>query len=222
MKQLTFDDRPCRDGRKRRRPGRKRGPHAGVPHRTRPVHKRWNPLHITMRALSGLPSFRLQRLYAAFELAIRKTRRADFRIIEFSVQKDHIHLVIEADDEGALACGMKSFSVRANRLFNAAWGRRRGQLWAGRYHRMDLTTPRQVRNALVYVLNNARKHGVITTKALVIDAGSSARWFTGWSIDRTAREGPPPTESARTYLLSTLWRQHGLIHPLETPVGARR
>jgi len=202
-------------------PGRKPSARAGVPHEKRPRHVRWNPLHITMRALAGLPSFRQQRLFAAFELALRTTRRPDFRIVEFSVQHNHLHLVVEADDNDALARGMKSFSVRANRLFNAAHGRGRGPVWAGRYHRSDLKTPRQVRNALVYVLNNARKHGIITTKALVIDAGSSARWFTGWSEVRSVREGSPPTtEPARTALLRTLWRKHGLIHPLESPASA--
>ena len=222
MKQLTFAERPRRDGKKRKKPGPKPGARAGVPHTTRPRHARWNPLHITMRALGGLPSFRQQVLYAAFERAFRMTRRDDFRIVEFSVQSNHLHLIVEAEDKDALSRGMKSFAVRANRLFNVAHGRGRGPVWAGRYHRTDLDTPRQVRNALVYVLNNARKHGVITTKALVIDAGSSARWFDGWSEARSIREEPRITEPARTALLRTLWRKHGLIHPLESPVQSSR
>ena len=51
------------------------------------------------------------------------------------MQTNHLHLVVEADDNDALANGIKSFTVRANRLFNVASGRRRGQVWAGRYHR---------------------------------------------------------------------------------------
>lgn len=77
-----------------------------------------------------------------------------------------------------------------------------------------LKTPRQVRNALVYVLNNGKKHGVVSASKLVIDAGSSAPWFGGWSVPRTVREGPRPTETA---LLDRIWRKHGLIHPTETP-----
>jgi putative transposase len=69
-----------------------------------------------MRAVGGLPSFRAEVLFAAFEKAVRATRREDFRIIEFSVQDNHLHLIVEADDSDALARGMKSFSVRANRL----------------------------------------------------------------------------------------------------------
>ena len=224
MKQLTFAQRPRKDGKRRKRSGPKPKLGRGVPHARRPKHVRWNPLHITMRAIHGLPSFRQQRLFAAFERAIRLTRRDDFRIAEFSVQEDHLHLVVEADDNDALARGMKSFSVRANRLFNIAHGRGRGQLWSGRYHRTDLKTPRQVRNALVYVLNNARKHGLITTRKIVLDAGSSAPWFAGWSIPRTAGTGPAgesPAVPARTALLRNLWQKHGRIHPLEAPASER-
>jgi REP element-mobilizing transposase RayT len=173
-----------------------------------------------LRAARGLPSFRQQLLYLAFLKAFRTTRLEDFRIVEFSVQTNHVHLVVEAEDNDALARGMKSFAVRANRLFNAASGRRRGKVWAGRYHRADLKTPRQVRNALVYVLHNGRKHGVVTSSKLVIDACSSAPWFAGWTMARTVREGPRPTEEPRTFLLARLWQKHGRIHPTETP-GSR-
>ena len=159
-------------------------------HRARAVHKYWNPLHVTMRAVRGLPSFRAQTLFAAFERAVRRTRRDDFRIVEFSVQDDHLHLIVEADDNDALARGMKSFSVRANRLFNAALGRGRGRVWGDRYHRRDLTSARQVRNALVYCLANYKKHQRVTSGAPRIDPCSSARWFQGWTAIRTARRRP--------------------------------
>ena len=218
MKQLSFAERRRRDGKARKKPGRKPALRPAMPHVARPVHRKWNPLHITLRAIAGLPSFRQQLLYAAFERAVRDTRRGDFRIVEHSVQPDHVHLVVEADSKEAIASGMKSFSVRANRLFNVATGRGRGRVWRDRYHRRDLTSPKQVRNALVYVLNNARKHRTISLDGLHIDPCSSAAWFGGWSLSRTrATEGPRPTESPRTALLRWLWKKHGLIHPLETP-----
>lgn len=218
-RQLSFADRRRKDGRKRRRTGPKPSEKAGVPHAARPLHHRWNPVHVTLRAIAGLASFRTQVTFAAFERAVRGTRREDFSITEFSIQHDHVHMVVEADDNGALARGMKSFAVRANRLFNAATGRGRGRVWAGRYHRSDLKTPRQVRNALVYCLNNARKHGVLKAKRH-IDPCSSARWFQGWAVPRSAVEKlPPATVPARTALLRSLWRKHGLLHPDEAPAA---
>ena len=137
--------------------------------------------------------------------------------MEFSVQDDHLHLIVEADDKDALARGMKSFSVRANRLFNAAVGRGRGPVWADRYHRRDLTSARQVRNALVYCLANGKKHQRLTSGMPRIDPCSSARWFQGWTAIRQHDDGPRPSAEARTFLLRTAWRKHGLIHPGERP-----
>jgi REP element-mobilizing transposase RayT len=188
-----------------------------VRHRTREVHKYWNPLHITMRAVRGLPTFRAETLYVAFERAVRRTRRDDFRIVEYSVQDNHLHLIVEAFDNDALARGMKSFSVRANRLFNAALRRGRGRVWGDRYHRRDLKGARQVRNALVYCLANYKKHHGATSGAMRIDPCSSARWFTGWTAIREHDDGPPPTAQAATVLLRTAWQKYGFIHPGERP-----
>ena len=217
--QLSFEDRRryTLAGRPKKRPGPKASPFANVRHRPRGVHKYWNPLHVTMRARRGLPSFREETLYAAFERAVRRTRRDDFRVVEFSVQDNHLHLIVEAEDNDALARGMKSFSVRANRLFNAALGRGRGPVWADRYHRRDLTSARQVRNAIVYCLGNYKKHQGVTSGAPRIDPCSSARWFQGWTAIRTHDDGPRPSEEARTVLLRSAWQKHGLIHPGERP-----
>jgi REP element-mobilizing transposase RayT len=217
--QLSFEDRRrlTRAGKKKQRPGPKPSLFPNVRHRPRADHKYWNPLHVTMRALRGLPSFRAQTLYAAFERAVRRTRREDFRIVEFSVQDNHLHLIVEADDADALARGMKSFSVRANRLFNAALGRGRGRVWGDRYHRRDLTNASQVRNALVYCLANYKKHNGVTSGAPRIDPYSSARWFQGWISIRTQDDGPRPSAEALTVLLKTAWHKHGFIHPGERP-----
>jgi putative transposase len=217
--QMTFEERRryTLAGRKKKRPGRKPATFANVRHRTRATHKWWNPLHVTMRAKRGLPSFRAQMLYPAFEKAVRTTRRDDFRVVEFSVQDDHLHLIVEAYDNDALARGMKSFSVRANRLFNAAHGRGRGKVWGDRYHRRDLTSARQVRNAIVYCLSNYKKHLGITSGAMRIDPCSSARWFEGWTAIRAHDDGPRPTEKAGTVLLRSAWQKYGFIHPGERP-----
>lgn len=221
--QLSFGDRRRKDGKPRKPPGRKPHPRAKVRHRERPEHAESHPLHVTLRAIEGLPSFRRQQLHAAVDRAMRLTRRDDFRICEFSVQTNHLHLIVEADDNRALANGMKSFSVRANRLLNAqlkAAGMRpngRGRIWGDRYHRRDLTSARQVRNALVYCINNYRKHQRKLDGSMRIDPCSSARWFDGWIAVRTADDGPRPTERALTALLDRGWKRHGLIHPGEAP-----
>jgi len=174
-----------------------------------------------MRIARGIPSLRSQRLYGVLEGAVRATRRQGFRIVEFSVQDDHLHVAAEADDKDRLSRGMRSFAVRIARRVNKALGRRGGRVFGDRYHRRDLRTPREVRNALVYILANYKKHFRITHGRPCIDPCSSAAWFDGWSSTYARSRPPPdtprPTEPAETRLLATLWRKHGLLEPTEMP-----
>ena len=90
---------------------------------------------------------------------------------------------------------------------------------ADRYHVRVLRTPREVRNALAYVLLNARKHaakaGRMLSRAIAIDPASSGRWFDGWSRCTTTATGSPAVSLPRTWLLSIGWRQWGLLDLLE-------
>jgi hypothetical protein len=140
-------------------------------------------------------------------------------VIEYSVQGNHLHLVGEARDERALARGMIGLATRIARGLNRLW-KRAGSVFEDRYHARILTSPRAVRIALIYVLNNARKHGA--WRAHLADEYSSARWFDGWKGARTkaAESRPRLLARARTWLLSVGWRRHGLLDPLELPIGA--
>jgi len=165
-------------------------------------------------------SFRAQRVFAALRAALGRGGRGRARVVHFSVQRDHVHLVVEADDRDALARGMQGLAVRLARAANGAIGRR-GPVWAERYHARALTTPRSVRNALVYVLFNHRRHG---HHAHVLDPCSSVAWFDGLApLSRDlgdvmpARDGPPPVPPPRTWLARVGWRRHGLLAFHEGP-----
>jgi hypothetical protein len=116
---------------------------------------------------------------------------------------------------GALSGGIRGLAIRLARAVNRAL-RRRGRVWADRYHARALTTPKAVRHALVYVLANFRKH---LHSATGIDPCSSAPWFTGWRVPRTAGADPPPVAVARTWLARIGWRRHGLLDVAERPKG---
>src|SRR4030095_7641426 len=107
-------------------------------------------------------------------LAAASTER--FRVLQFSVQADHLHLLVEADEPTGFERGVRGLAIRVAKAVNCALGRR-GHVWGDRYHARLLRTPREVRNALVYVLNNFRKH---IRGARGLDPRSSARWFDGW------------------------------------------
>ena len=145
-----------------------------------------------------------------------------FRIVHYSVQGNHVHLLIEAASARDLACGLKSVVARFSRAVNRVF-RRAGQVLADRCHVHVLRTPREVRNAIAYVLLNARRHLAKAGRALprlaAIDPGSSGRWFEGWARAPERPIDRPAVAPARTWLLRTGWRRHGLIRPDEVPRG---
>jgi len=192
--------------------GRPAGRRTTVPHRTRPTHQGAHPAHVTLRLLPGLPSLRRP----AFEILRSRFARASrewFRLIHFSVQANHIHFIVEAEDTRALSRGMQGLAVRIARAVNL-WLGRRGRVFAERYHARALTRPRTVREALVYVLANWKHH---QTDARGVDPCSSGPWFDGWRSPRARWRSPPPTAPARTWLLRVGWRRHGLVGLEERP-----
>ena len=130
-----------------------------------------------------------------------------------------MHFLAEASDERALSRGMIGLTTRIARGLNRLW-KRAGRVFVDRYHGRILTTPRAVRNALVYTLQNARKHGALRSRRA--DEFSSARSFDGWKegAPEGAESSPRFLERARTWLLSIGWRRHGLIAARETPAGS--
>ena len=187
------------------------GKRAGVPHTAREDFPARHPIHVTCRLCHGLPSLRTQNTYAVvLDALIAGGKREDFRLVEFSVQSNHLHLIVEADGIDALSSAMRGLAVRLARRLNRLW-RRAGQVFADRFHTHVLSTPLEVRNALRYVLHNARRHG---RKLLGLDPFSSAPWFTGWCHRVPTPDTPSPFARARTWLLGIGWRErHGLLRP---------
>ena len=112
---------------------------------------------VTMKVLAGIANLRNQRRFRRVLEGLRKAYdRFGTRIVEFSVQHDHVHLVVESRDARALSRAMQGLAVRLARGLNRSLGRR-GKVFADRYHHRVLGTPRQVRYALAYVLCNGRR-----------------------------------------------------------------
>src|SRR5262245_13017519 len=175
-----------RQGGKRRRAGRKpAGVRGRESHDARPEFKRYQPLHVVMRVVPAVGSLRRRAMYKALrDASIIAALREWFRIVHVSLQRSHVHMIVEADDKAALAHGMQSFQVSAAKNINAALGcdgvRRRGKVFSDRYHAEVITSPTQARHTISYVLSNWRHHkedqqGVART--WLIDPFSSAIAF---------------------------------------------
>ena len=109
----------------------------------------------------------------------RACDRFGMRITHFSVQRDHAHLIVEAGSRACLVRGIKGLCVRIARAMNRLM-QRKGAVFADRYHDRVLTTPRQTRHAIAYVLCNFRKHAVCAGLG-ALDPFSSGAAFEGWA-----------------------------------------
>ena len=189
---------------------------SGIPHLKRSPLASRHPVHVTAR-VRKLPSLRRRDCFTAVRRAlVAGAGRPHFRVIEFSVQSNHIHLICEGKDREALARGLQGLFIRIARGLNRQLGRR-GKVFADRYHDHVLKTPSEVRNALSYVLHNARHHAAEAGRKLGwrwLDRCSSARIFHGLEA---ASSLPLP----HTWLLQVGWKRAGPIS-IDVVPGSRR
>ena len=223
-------------GGKRPGAGRKpEGKHRRSGHRARPEHNPRHPVHVTIRVVGNVEGLRRREIYLAVrEATIVTFKRRDFRIVHMSIQRDHIHLIVETDDKVALSKGVRGFSISAARQINKAitergGDRRTGKVISDRYHARPLTSPRAVRNTVAYVLNNFRHHGedrADFARSWKVDPFSSGPLFFGWKeLEHSAVMWPLPpkyqpllVQRPRTWLLAQGWcRFHSLISVREVP-----
>ncbi len=135
------------------------------------------------------------------------------RLLHYTLQSNHLHFIVESEDRRALSRAMQGLAIRIARTLNRLWNRT-GQVFSDRYHDRILRTPREVRNALVYVLRNHVKHGI----ALVgLDPFASGAWFDGWEDAQGGTERASHLARAKTWLLRTGWKYWGPVRPEEIP-----
>ena len=180
-------------------------------------------MHVTVRMRPEIARLRKRDQYKAIRASLRRTAHGEeFRICQYSVQGNHLHLIVEPSSSDRLTRGMTAFNTSCARRLNRTLGRT-GKVFADRYHARVLRTPAEVRRALCYVLNNWRRHDEHKGTGWYTDPFSSAAFFDGWRNDHRPRPPPwladegEPVAAPRFWLLTNGWRRHGSIDPREVP-----
>jgi len=230
---LSFkrDKNGQRRGGKRKGAGRPRRPKAGEWHKTRAEVNHAHPQHVTLRVSGAVGHLRRRTIWKAIRGALlHSAGRDDFRIVHMSLQGNHIHLVCEADNKKALSSGVWGFEISAARQINGITGRS-GEVFPDRYHVRSMSSLRQTRNCVSYVLNNWRHHRGAQGPVLFdgkIDPYSSGVWFPYWK-ERTVPEihippgyDPPPVCRPRSWLLNVGLKKVEPISVWEIPGGRDR
>jgi REP element-mobilizing transposase RayT len=200
----------------RKNAGRRASEDSGVSHLRRDELASRYPVHVTVRLKPGLPNLRrFPTLKELIECFAAGRHRFGFRLNHYSVQSNHLHLIVEAEDRKSLSRGIQGLLIRIAKTLNRLW-RRKGSIFADRYHDRILKTPRQVRNALAYVLCNAARHRTYAGRP---DFYSSGTWFDGWKekLEAWLEVATRPVVPARTWLQKKGWRRRGRISLRERP-----
>lgn len=226
--QLELDLRKKTWGGARKGAGRKKtGKCRDAPHRARQEIKKGSVQHVVLRTRKDVPRLRRGATYEAISRALRHTLGEHaFRVVHTSIQHNHLHFLIEAENKKAFSRGMRSLAIVAARAINEVCGRT-VKVFAYRYHATAITSPRQMRNALSYVLNNWRRHNEDeknpAARMATLDPYSTAIHFGGWkeAAKFAVPKGyePLPSAEATTWLMRVGWQRHGLISAYEVPGG---
>ena len=173
----------------------------GLPHQARPPHAARHPVHVSLKVGAALPNLRGPRCFAVVAAALRAGgERPGFRLLHWSVQSNHLHLVVEAEDKALLWRGLRGLQTRIAMRLNRALGRK-GRVFHDRYHAHALRSPREAARALEHVLRNFKHH--LERQGYLVpgdarDACASSAW-------------PPPGDPAavrpRTWLLAVGWKR---------------
>jgi REP element-mobilizing transposase RayT len=159
-------------------------------------------VHVTWRVREEIWSLRTRRAFRqiARAFAAAYARGRGFRLIHFSVQGNHLHLVCEADDQLRLSRGLQSLAIRIARGINRVM-QRRGSVFADRFHEHILRTVREVAHAVRYVLGNFAIHALRSGDRL------PERYVDPFSSAAPPDTGPPLVHQPTTWLLSIGWKR---------------
>jgi REP-associated tyrosine transposase len=172
-------------------------PGPGVPHLRRAKLSPHHPVHVTQRVQPGVGWLRQQARARLIRDAMRAVRqRFGLRVVHYSIQGNHLHLIVEVSSAAALSRGMQALGIRIAKALNALAGRH-GAVFVDRYHAHPLASRRETASAVRYVLGNFRHHAREPLPRRWRDPLSSA-------CETEAADGP--AASPRTWLLRIGWK----------------
>ncbi len=198
-----------------------------MPHVPRARVSRHEVVHVTLRCVDRLPSLRRPTAASLVERVFAEEgARKGFRLVHYAIRSNHLHLVCEADDTRALSRGVQRVAGRIARQLNARFARG-GRFFADRFHGRVIRAPRDLRNALRYVLLNEHKDQARRGRTVKgYDPYSSWKWFDGWADQAVAPRPPPPlgapVAAPASWLMRVGWRRHGSIRTSEMAPRERR
>jgi len=183
-----------------RRPGagRKRLHSRGVSHLKREVVTKRTPQHINFKFQCRIRNKDCLKL---LKRSIENAQKMGLKVIHFSLQSNHVHLITEADNNETLTRGMRALTITFSK------GLKKGRVQLERYHLHVLKTLRETKHAIQYILFNQQKHD--HKKFSQVDGYSSALYLKdGLKIVRNFAK-----KNKLTLKIEKIWEEFVLPQP---------
>lgn len=129
----------------------------GIRHIARDEIKKLTPLHLTIKIEKDKAGLKNKFILKSLHSSIKKARKIGLKIIHYTLEYDHVHLLVETDNKTALARGMQSFGISFSKSINKI-KKAQGKVFKTRYHYRKLKTPAEVKNVFNYIFGNSLKH----------------------------------------------------------------
>jgi REP element-mobilizing transposase RayT len=194
-KELQFNLFKGKLGGRRPGAGRKRIHSKGVSHLKRETVTKRTPQHINFKFKC---SIRNKDCLKLLKQSIQNAQKQGLKIIHFSLQSNHVHLITEAENNEVLTKGMRSLTITFSK------GLKRGRVQLERYHLHVLKTLMEAKHAIAYVLFNEQKH--TKKKASKIDGYTSVLYLEdGLSLVRNFSK-----KNRMTLTIEKIWEEFTL------------
>ena len=129
----------------------------GIRHVKRFRLKKASSLHLTIKVRENKADIQSKRILKALHHAIKRARLKGLKVVHYTLEYNHVHLLVESVDNKTLHKGMQAFGITIAKAINKI-KRSKGAVYKNRYHLRLISSPRQLKNVLHYIFNNGVKH----------------------------------------------------------------
>ena len=141
----------------------------GIRHISRDPIKRLTALHLTIKIIRDKAGLKNKAMLKVLQQAIVKARGKGLAVIHYTLEFDHIHLLVESGDHQELGKAMQSLGVSLSMAINRL-RKAKGRVFKTRYHLRKLKTPTEIKNVISYILNNTIKHRASKTPLSIFNS----------------------------------------------------
>ncbi|MBC7430062.1 MAG: transposase [Bacteriovorax sp.] len=129
----------------------------GIRHIRRDRITKPTSMHLTIKVREYKADIKSKRILRALHHAIIRARLKKLKVIHYTLEYNHVHLLVEASDHKVMHRGMQALGISLSKSINKIKCLK-GTVYKHRYHLKRLTSTQQLKNVLHYIFNNGIHH----------------------------------------------------------------